>query len=44
MKQVIHTEYGGKFPAEAYSGFMGVIQQYMFYYARRRAAAERKKA
>lgn len=36
MKQIIKEEYGGRFPAEAYSGFLGVIQQYMFFYARER--------
>lgn len=36
IKQIISAEYGGKFPVEMYSGFAGVIQQYIFYYARQR--------
>lgn len=34
IKQIIAAEYDGKFPLELYSGFAGVIQQYIFYYAR----------
>lgn len=34
VKQIITAEYNGKFPVEMYSGFVGVIQQYIFYYAR----------
>ncbi|MCI2106118.1 MAG: DNA-3-methyladenine glycosylase 2 family protein [Intestinimonas sp.] len=34
MNRVIDAEYGGKFPLRRYRGFEGVIQQYMFYYAR----------
>lgn len=36
IKQIITAEYDGKFPVEIYSGFAGVIQQYIFYYARER--------
>ena len=35
IKQIITAEYNGKFPVEMYSGFAGVIQQYIFYYARK---------
>lgn len=41
IKQIINQEYGGKFPAEMYNGFTGVIQQYIFHYARQ-LAAEKK--
>lgn len=36
VKQIINTEYGGKFPVEMYNGFAGVIQQYIFYHARQK--------
>ncbi|MDL2319365.1 DNA-3-methyladenine glycosylase 2 family protein [Eubacteriales bacterium OttesenSCG-928-A19] len=34
INRVIDCEYGGSFPVERYAGYAGVIQQYMFYYAR----------
>lgn len=34
IKRVLDTEYNGAFPLERYTGFGGVIQQYMFFYAR----------
>lgn len=34
INRMIDTEYGGEFPLERYAGFQGVIQQYIFYYAR----------
>jgi len=34
INRVIDTEYNGHFPVERYHGFAGVIQQYLFYYAR----------
>lgn len=34
ISRVIGEKYGGSFPLENYSGFAGVIQQYMFYYGR----------
>lgn len=40
MKKIIKDVYGGKFPVEMYSGFAGVIQQYIFYHARQQARAE----
>lgn len=45
IKQIITAEYGGKFPVEMYSGFAGVIQQYIFYYgrARQQEGAENEK-
>ncbi len=30
----VNTYYGGKFPLDLYEGFAGVMQQYMFFYAR----------
>ena len=34
INRMIDAEYGGEFPLERYAGFEGVIQQYIFYYAR----------
>ena len=34
IQRVIDEQYGGHVPTERYSGFAGVIQQYMFYYGR----------
>ena len=34
MRRVAEREYGGAFPVERYAGFAGVLQQYLFYYAR----------
>lgn len=34
INRIIDSEYGGSFDAEPYKGYAGVIQQYMFYYAR----------
>ena len=34
IERVIREEYAGHFPLERYPGFAGVMQQYMFYYAR----------
>ena len=35
IRRVIDTEYGGTFPLERYEGFAGVLQQYIFYTARK---------
>jgi len=32
IKQILDREYSGEFPFERYSGFAGIIQQYIFYY------------
>ena len=34
MNRVIHEHYRGRFPLYRYKGFAGVMQQYLFYYAR----------
>ncbi len=34
IERVLASQYKGKFPLRRYSGFAGVMQQYMFYYAR----------
>lgn len=34
MKKVIETKYNNNFPYEKYDGYLGIIQQYLFYYAR----------
>lgn len=34
IQRIIDEEYGGVFSPEPYRGFEGIIQQYMFYYAR----------
>jgi N-glycosylase/DNA lyase len=34
INRVIDDRYGGVFPLERYEGFAGVIQQYLFFYAR----------
>jgi N-glycosylase/DNA lyase len=34
INRVLDREYGGSFPLERYAGFQGVMQQYLFYYAR----------
>lgn len=44
IKQIINKEYNGKFPAEAYSGFTGVIQQYIFSYARQQSGHKNRTA
>lgn len=36
IKRIIDTEYAGKFPKSLYDGHLGIIQQYIFYYARSR--------
>lgn len=36
INRIIDAEYGGAFPLERYAGYAGVIQQYMFFYARSR--------
>ena len=35
IKRVLDEHYNGSFPLERYKGFAGVLQQYMFYYARK---------
>ena len=40
INRIIDSEYGGDFPVARYPGYAGVIQQYMFHYARARAAGE----
>lgn len=44
INRVIEREYGGNFPVERYEGYAGVIQQYIFYYARTRAVGLAKSA
>lgn len=34
MERVIHSEYNGAFPLEAYAPYAGIFQQYLFVYAR----------
>lgn len=34
IERIINSVYNGNFPRERYKGFEGIIQQYMFYYAR----------
>jgi N-glycosylase/DNA lyase len=34
INRVVDEVYGGRFPLERYAGFEGVIQQYLFFYAR----------
>jgi N-glycosylase/DNA lyase len=34
IKRIEHEQFGGHFPEELFSGFAGVAQQYLFYYAR----------
>lgn len=41
INRVIDTVYGGDFPLEPYRGFEGVIQQYLFCYARSRDYREK---
>jgi len=36
IKRIIDAEYSGKFPKELYEGQLGIIQQYMFFFARSR--------
>lgn len=38
IKRIIEEEYQGKFPLERYKCCAGILQQYMFYYARENAA------
>ena len=35
IDRVIRGNYNGRFPIEEYAGFSGVVQQYIFYYARK---------
>lgn len=37
INRIIDLEYGGTFPLAQYAGFEGVIQQYLFFYARTQA-------
>ncbi|MDL2254115.1 DNA-3-methyladenine glycosylase 2 family protein [Ruminococcaceae bacterium OttesenSCG-928-I18] len=41
IQRVIDEEYGGIFPIEKYPGFAGVLQQYLFFYARSDVYRER---
>jgi len=41
IKRVLDAEYKGDFPLERYEGFAGVIQQYMFFFARSEEYKER---
>lgn len=34
IERIINIRYNGNFPREQYKGYEGIIQQYMFYYAR----------
>lgn len=34
IRRIIESEYGGNFPRERYAGYLGIVQQYMFFYAR----------
>ena len=34
IKKILEKEYAGHFPKERYDGHLGMVQQYMFYYAR----------
>lgn len=34
MKKVIEIKYNGRFPFEKYDGYLGIIQQYLFFYAK----------
>lgn len=34
IKKILEKEYAGHFPKEQYDGSLGMVQQYMFYYAR----------
>lgn len=34
IKKILEKEYAGHFPKERYDGYLGMVQQYMFYYAR----------
>ncbi len=43
IARVLEREYGGVFPLERYAGCAGIVQQYMFYYARGGAYAAREK-
>ncbi|MEI8199534.1 MAG: DNA glycosylase [Eubacteriales bacterium] len=36
IKRIIDAEYAGEFPKGLYEGHLGIIQQYIFYYARSR--------
>lgn len=36
IKRIIDTEYGGSFPKSRYDGYLGIVQQFIFYYARSR--------
>ena len=38
MKKIIKEQYGGHFPTERYRGYNGVMQQYLFNYARNQLA------
>lgn len=41
INRILDEVYGGDFPLDAYRGFEGVIQQYLFYYARSGALEKR---
>jgi len=36
VKRIVDAEYAGNFPKTLYDGHLGIIQQYIFYYARSR--------
>lgn len=44
INRMIDIEYGGNFPLARYRDYAGVMQQYIFYYARSDAYAQSKKA
>ena len=43
IKRIIENEYGGAFPESSYPGSVGVLQQYLFYYARKHVKKNTKK-
>ena len=42
INRVIDEHYGGAFPLERYEGFAGVMQQYLFFYARAKGRSAKK--
>lgn len=44
IKRVIETQYAGIFPKSRYDGYLGIIQQYMFYYGKSNAYKKRNAA
>ena len=40
IKRIVDTQYAGEFPKSLYEGHLGIIQQYIFYYARSREYQE----